>query len=219
MKRDPSGYWKMLGLKGGEGSGENEGHPFRGNQYSEGGASSGGVEASIRWHPSHEMADRMMEKAKLGGFTIDFRTEEPVETGISVGEYPERSGQFNIAEATAEDVQGWLEKNKDILFKEPDKLRVGGWLDEGKIWLDIVRIYDQSERDRAIESGRKANQKAIADLDAIKRGDWDRAFIDTGGTGEAKAASGSGKKSGTYMMFDAKVTAQEIIDALKKHAK
>lgn len=31
MKRDPSGYWKMLGIKG-----ESAGHPFRGNQYREG---------------------------------------------------------------------------------------------------------------------------------------------------------------------------------------
>lgn len=211
----------MLGLKGGVGSGEVEGHPFRGNQYSEGGGAGAGVEASIRWHPSYEMADRMATQAKLGGFTVDFRTEEKVETGLSVGEYPERSGDFPMDKITAADVQGWLEKNKELLFTEPDKLRVGGWLDEkvGKVWLDIVRIYDQSERDRAIESGRKSNQKCIADLDAIKRGDWDNAFIDTGGTGEAKAASGSGKRSGTFIMFDAKVTAQEIMDAVKTHAK
>jgi hypothetical protein len=36
MKKDPSGYWSSLGIKGGEGSGENEGHPFRGNQWTEG---------------------------------------------------------------------------------------------------------------------------------------------------------------------------------------
>lgn len=36
MKRDPSGYWTQLGIKGGAGSGEVEGHPFRGNQYTEG---------------------------------------------------------------------------------------------------------------------------------------------------------------------------------------
>lgn len=31
MKRDPSGYWESIGVKG-----EGPGHPFRGNQYTDG---------------------------------------------------------------------------------------------------------------------------------------------------------------------------------------
>jgi hypothetical protein len=164
------------------------------------------------------MAERMLEKAKLGGFTVDFLTEKPIESGLSVGEYPSRSGVFDEKDINPQDIQLWLLGNKEILAKEPDKLKVGGWLDGGKVWLDIVRIYDPSEREKAIQSGRDHNQICIADLDAIKRGDWDHAFIDTKGTGASKAASG-GSKSGTYFMLDANATAQQIMDAIKKHAK
>jgi hypothetical protein len=38
MKKDPSGYWESLGVKG-----DQPGHPFRGNQYTDG---SGGSESS-----------------------------------------------------------------------------------------------------------------------------------------------------------------------------
>lgn len=219
MKRDPSGYWKMLGMK----VGDLPGHPFRGNQYGPGAGgettSAGDVESTVHWHPSHEMSERMLNMAKSGGFTIDIQTEEPVESGISVGEYPERSGKFDADEVKASDIQDWLDKNKDILTSDPAHLKLGGWLEtngKGTVWLDIVRIYPESEKESARQSGMKHNQKCIADLAAIKRGDWDNAFIDCGGTGEAKAVSKRGKK-GTYMMFDVNVSAQKILDTLLKN--
>lgn len=42
MKHDPSGYWGQLGLKG-----DVQGHPFRGNQYTEGTGGEGGSYGSI----------------------------------------------------------------------------------------------------------------------------------------------------------------------------
>lgn len=213
MKRDPSGYWKMLGIKG-----DVEGHPFRGNQYTTGAAGSSTEAGGEKRHPSHEMSERMLEQAKSGGFTIDFQTQQSVESGISVGEFPERSGKFDAETIKVADIENWLEKNRDLLASDPERIKVGGWLEtngKGTIWLDIVRVYPESEKEMAKESGIKHNQKCIADLGAIKRGDWDNAFIDCGGTGEAKAAKG--KKKGTYMLFDANASAQKILDTLLKN--
>jgi hypothetical protein len=52
------------------------------------------------------------------------------------------------------------------------------------VWLDVVTVYPESMRSEAIRAGVAANQKAIADLEAIYRQDWAHAFIDTGGTGQ-----------------------------------
>jgi hypothetical protein len=41
MRRDPSGYWKMIGIKG-----EAVGHPFRGNQYTTGAGSAASEQVS-----------------------------------------------------------------------------------------------------------------------------------------------------------------------------
>lgn len=63
MKRDPSGYWKMLGIhatKGGEGSGEDVGHPFRGNQYTDAAGAGGRYTDTKQWwdslSPDHKWA-------------------------------------------------------------------------------------------------------------------------------------------------------------------
>jgi hypothetical protein len=65
------------------------------------------------------------------------------------------------------------------------KNAIGGWVDNGKVWLEIVRVYPQSMRDLAISMGRRLNQISIADLDAISRGDFQHAFLRTDGTGSA----------------------------------
>jgi hypothetical protein len=64
--------------------------------------------------------------------------------------------------------------------------------------------------------GRRANQISIANLGAIHAGDWDHAFIDTGGTGQAlkvsKAVSGK-----VLALFDHDATAEEITQVLMAH--
>lgn len=49
MKKDPSGYWDAIGVKG-----DQPGHPFRGNQYSEGGGGGGTDEGSRTSRDYHE---------------------------------------------------------------------------------------------------------------------------------------------------------------------
>ena len=69
---------------------------------------------------------------------------------------------------------------------------IGGWHDPSPnspgqaIVLDRVRVFPSSQRAAAVSFAKKNNQKAIADLDAITAGDWDNAFVDTGGTGDSR---------------------------------
>lgn len=217
MKRDPSGYWKMIGVR--IKYSEDQARDERGRWTSGGSSSEESVQPDLkpilhRVAPSREMADRMINAAKSGGFTLDFRTMIPVEEGYSVGVFPQHSGVFDAATVTTDEVHSWLTANEGKL-NDP-RLKVGGWVDEGKLWLDIVRVYSKGDRDLAITMGSKKNQIAIADLGAIKRGDWDNAFINTGGTGKMMKQS---KERPTMLLFDNDVKAATIMDALKKALK
>ena len=129
--------------------------------------------------------EAMLKAAKEGGFTYEYYGMKSVTHGLSVGAFPEHSGVFDVMTMKKSDVETWLKQNKRLLTDK--RVKVGGWFDKdtNQIWLDAVRVYPQEQRGIAIRMGRKKNQKYIADLDAIARGDMEHAFIDTGGTGEA----------------------------------
>lgn len=62
---------------------------------------------------------------------------------------------------------------------------LGGWHNpgDGKLEINVTAVFPANRRSEAIRFAKQQNQIAIANLDAIARGDWDGAFIDTGGTG------------------------------------
>jgi hypothetical protein len=56
------------------------------------------------------------------------------------------------------------------------------------IWAEPVNVI--KDRAKAIKVGTSRNQQAVADLDRISQGDFDNAFINTGGTGDEGASAG-----------------------------
>jgi hypothetical protein len=191
-------------LKGGHGSG-NFGHSGRTGMI--GGSGPGGGRSL-----------QMLNAAKSGGFTFDYYGVKPVVTGFSVGEYPERSGVFDVKTVKKADIDSWLHKNHDLLTGP--NVKVGGWLEDetNKVWLDVVHIYPQDAKGRndAIHAGRAANQKCIADLDAIARGDFEHAFIDCGGSGEAPKKGMEKNLNTHFSLFDHDVTADKIMEWITK---
>lgn len=157
----------------------------------------------------NKLVDRMAQAIKdSGGFTIDYKTRDDIKDGISVGVFPAHSLVIAQADLTVAKVGEWLKENKPKLTD--NRIKIGGWVDNGTVYLDLVRVYSPSDKDIAIEIGKKKNQIAIADLAAISRGDFDHAFINTGGTG---VASKSGSKP-KLVLFDNDVSAEEIVRAL-----
>ena len=131
-----------------------------------------------------------------GGFTVDPVTGESIVHGLSVG----GQCQSSITPATdffADPEQGkavirdFIKSNADLFSQ--DDIKLGGWHDpdSGNVFLDGVHIFPQAERDAAIAEAQANNEIAIADLDAIARGDWDHAFINTGGTGGLSEGPGA----------------------------
>lgn len=126
---------------------------------------------------------RMAEEAKAGGFTYNPRTGKVPTEGFSVGvAFDDKStASYDAANFSVADVEAFWQANAARMADS--RVYIGGWLDEGKVWLDVTRVYPKDMKDVAIRVGRKRNQIAIADLGAIGKGDWDHAFVNTGGDG------------------------------------
>jgi len=184
--------------------GEGVGHPFRGNQWT------GGIGSVV-----HKMIDLVKTQ---GGFTIESKTKEPVNEGFAVGVFPLKSGQFKMSELNPQKVAGWLKDNEKALASP--MIKIGAWhnKEDDTVWLDAVRVYKPDMKDVAVSMGKRANQIAIANLSAISKGDWDNAFINTGGTGEPvniKTGQKIGKSATTVTFFDNDASPEDIYGALK----
>jgi DNA topoisomerase-1 len=180
------------------------------------------VESGVKRDPKGRFANKYgnMKEGRLasamsravktsGGFTLDDRTGKGLTDGYSVGVFPEHSGTFDAKEFTKQKAKAWLAQNRRLI-KDP-RIMVGGWHDTetGKVWLDLVRIYPKHQKDIALGVGRKRNQIAIADLEAISRGDWDNAIINTGGDGLTKAARMR------FFLLRGDVTPEELVNAVQ----
>lgn len=125
-----------------------------------------------------------------GGFTINQTTGEQPKEGFAVAirghSSITKSEEFFSGEPGNEKgrkiIKDWLVEKAELF--DDDSMHIGAWHNPktGEIVLDPARVI--SDRKEAIRAGVEANQIAIADLAAIARGDWDNAFIDTGGTGD-----------------------------------
>jgi hypothetical protein len=154
------------------------------------------------------------------GFTIDARTRDDVKEGYSVGAFPSRSLEMDAAALTPEQmrasIKDWIQANQSKLA-DP-RVKIGGWVDPETmhVWLDAARVYGSSEKDLATAVGTRLNQKAIANLGAIARGDWEHAFINTFGTGAAKMeVNAMGKR--VLIFLDGDATAEEILAAIQDY--
>jgi hypothetical protein len=115
-----------------------------------------------------------------GGFTFNPVTVTAPHHGYAVGGYGTRDAYDADTFAIAS-VKDFLERNDAALKGN----FLGGWIDKGKVYLDVTKVFPENQRAAAIKAGKARDQIAIADLTALNAGRMDEAFIDTGGTGKA----------------------------------
>jgi hypothetical protein len=140
-----------------------------------------------------------------GGFSVRVARMTDVETGwavarkgmalkMPVSAFVDEDGK--ATEMGKRRLLAYVLMLEDQFFDEPpDGRRVvlGAWhepYDEktgegGMIHLDVTDVYPKKKmtREQAFALGGVQDQKSVADLDAIAKGDWDNAIVDTGGTG------------------------------------
>lgn len=215
IKQDKSIGYQLLIEKGGPGSGSWNG-PGSPRFAHEGGES---AQENVTIDPSKivissNFSSRLLAAAKSGGFTVNMETKKSATEGYSVGIHEKQSGVFDAKTVTAKDLQNWLNDRKSLFIDQ--SIKVGGWNENGKIWLDVVKIFPKtSQLEKAKQIGRDHNQIAIADLWAITRGDWDNAIIPTGGTGKSVSILRKIEKP-VFFLFDNDVTGEEIYNVLHK---
>lgn len=140
-----------------------------------------------------------------GGFTFNPVTVKAPHHGLAVGGYGSRDS-YAAASFSLADVKAYLSKNAAAL---KDKY-LGGWIDKGKVYLDVTKVFPAAQRMAAIAAGYalRRGQIAIANLGALNAGRMDEAFINTGGTGKAAGAR-------TMFLLDPRqMSAEEIYAAL-----
>lgn len=107
-----------------------------------------------------QLTDRVWEYSQNNpeGFTLNLETFRPVKFGISVA-YLETQDSHN--KESLEHVINHSLKHQKI---------IGGWLNDEneKYYFDSVRIFKNSELDKAIEFAKQQKQIAIFDLTNLK---------------------------------------------------
>lgn len=170
-----------------------------------------------RFSTASSFGSRLINAGKNGGFTFNQSGQTPT-AGYSVGMYPEHAAILNIETTNVTDVVNWMTLNKSLLTQSDNY--AGGWVNDGKLYLDVVKVFAPDQKEQAIQAGKDKNQIAIADMAAIHRGDWDNAFINTGGTGDvAKKDNIKKDQKATptkpkFALLPGNCTAQELLAVL-----
>ena len=104
---------------------------------------------------------KLASEAHAGGFTYGIGGYRPTE-GYAVaiaGRERSHTAQRNY-ERTATSISIYARLNYDVL--QLPGFYLGAWLDDGRIYLDVVRVF--SDRDMALEAGKRNHQLAVFDL-------------------------------------------------------
>lgn len=112
------------------------------------------------------LIDRMRE-AKEGeeiGFSYQVIEDAEPTSGIFSSEYPERNKNVSLDDLDFETVREYVIENADLLTQDDHYL--GGWLQYGKVDLDVSRRFDS--RDDALKSADKHFQAGVFDLNEFK---------------------------------------------------
>lgn len=127
---------------------------------------------------NYKPEEQIKAHEEFGGstFTVGGENLAGKKGKAAVSVFPDRTEVIKEA-ITPENVNKFIEKNEDILKGNEDKFSIGTWKNEtGKSELDIVAT---PTRERAIELGKKYNQKSIFDLGTMEE-------VSTGGTGSGE---------------------------------
>ncbi len=110
-----------------------------------------------------------------GGSSVT-QSGRPITTGYSVSPHTTRSLKIKGRNVTEEQIANFKKKNKDLLDADPNSF-VGTWYDSKSDTTYVDISVHETSKSKAIELGKKHNQKAIWDFKNFTE-------IDTGGTGE-----------------------------------
>jgi hypothetical protein len=88
----------------------------------------------------------------------------PVSGGVSVCADPDLTLRFPATEWDTSRVARWLQRWEHRIVDEA--MHLGGWLDPrtDHVVLDVVVVFPDHQRDRAVEHGRHHAQRAAFDL-------------------------------------------------------
>jgi hypothetical protein len=137
-----------------------------------------------------------------GGATVSFTGDVPT-TGYSVA-VRGATHTFSVEDAR-NNPQAWIDSMAAHFDQNLEKFgqadHFGTWVEDidgvPHIWAEPTNVV--IDKAKAARLGLERNQKSVADLDAIQRGDWDNATINTQGTGDVDAtaefALGQGTKA------------------------
>lgn len=126
-----------------------------------------------------------MAGIEQGGSSVRTSGATP-SSGIMVS-YPPGSGHNSVIDATAPraqveaQVRAFVEQQRAFVTSKSDRY-IGGWVDAGKLHLDVSQNFPSSRREAALRAGRERNQIAVFDLDTFTD-------IPTGGTGMERLAA------------------------------
>lgn len=129
-----------------------------------------------------------------GGMTVSTGSFKSIETGFAVA--IDGSDKLIVAkdafDKSGEPSKALVDLVRDRIdsldtFDAPagTKKALGGWHnpEDGKIEVNTTVVFPKNQRAAAEAFARSQNQISMANLDAIKAGNWDDAIINTGGTG------------------------------------
>lgn len=127
-----------------------------------------------------------------GGATVSFTGDVPT-TGFSVA-VRGATHTFSLEDAR-NNPQAWIDSVAAHFEKNLEKFgtadHFGTWVEDidgvPHIWADPTNVI--VDKAKAARLGLERNQVNVADLAAIKKGDWDNAMIDTKGTGDKNASA------------------------------
>ena len=128
--------------------------------------------------PSYSSESQLKAHSENGGSTFSLSSGDLIgQKKSSVSIFPDRSKIVEGREITKEDIDLYVQENKDLFEGNEDVLAVGTWFDEqsNQTYLDVSAVV---EKEVAIDLGKQYNQKAVFDLELLEE-------VETGGTGEA----------------------------------
>lgn len=172
--------WIMPGLKkekemtekGGDGSG-NFGHAGRPGKV--GGSASTAMGTGLLDEDTEEDMSKPQSRGdvqtmyskliKEGGFTVQPVTNDSPTKGFVLSIYPEREAIYDADKVSPKTIRDYLRKNIDFIKGNP-KRHLGGWLDGGKVYLDISEIVNNAEE--AMRLCKEHKQLAFFDLEKME---------------------------------------------------
>ncbi len=128
-----------------------------------------GVPVDVREpHVQQTLLGQLIQAARDGGFTFDARNTDFKQDGFAVA----RQGlgeSFSLDDPDiAAKIDAYIDKHWDTLSGD-NGAYLGGWANDGTVWLDVPDVLDS--REEAIAEGQRRYEIAIADLAAYARGE------------------------------------------------